>query len=355
MSLPTVKKGSSVGRVRIPYSFPQSTLVNYYVSGAGVGAVTTPNRNILRRRAEWRPTRDGKESTRCNGFCDNNNQFRICTDEFCTTSTGFDPTDFDTGSNKIFVEKNLNHHIEILSSGPGQDNSGGFDSLQQPYSESHYASFSATGDQDPATPPLHTAFNPAINGSVSSQGRYLRSKNIQGLKLPAFKSAENKDIHIRSWNELIEMKVVWIAGSGENGADKPDVHEWVGVYPRRSEDFYIEFYDKNNEPVTQEITLWKPKRDPTSIEVQNALAQNVSIYSSIDPQVYGEASEFYDSEALGWNEQGRHWSMYKLDARPFDLTNAEFFIIKQRRHTALLDNYGVKYVELKFKYDCYPN
>jgi hypothetical protein len=72
MSLPAVKKGSSSGRVRMAYSFPQSTLVNYYVGGAGVGAVSTANRRALRRRAEWRPTEDGKESKKCFGYCQPN-------------------------------------------------------------------------------------------------------------------------------------------------------------------------------------------------------------------------------------------------------------------------------------------
>ena len=65
MSLPSVKKGSSAGRVRMAFTHPQTTLVNYYVGGAGVGAVSTSNRRALRSRASWRPTQDGKGSTRC--------------------------------------------------------------------------------------------------------------------------------------------------------------------------------------------------------------------------------------------------------------------------------------------------
>jgi hypothetical protein len=72
MPLPTVKKGSSAGRVRMAYSFPQSTLVNYYVGGAGVGAVNTSNRRALRRRASWRPASGGLAATRCTGFCQPN-------------------------------------------------------------------------------------------------------------------------------------------------------------------------------------------------------------------------------------------------------------------------------------------
>ena len=72
MSLPSVKKGSSVGRVRMAFTHPQTTLVNYYVGGSGVGAVSTSNRRALRSRASWRPTQDGKGSTRCSGFCQPN-------------------------------------------------------------------------------------------------------------------------------------------------------------------------------------------------------------------------------------------------------------------------------------------
>ena len=72
MSLPGVKKGSSVGRVRMAFTHPRTTLVNYYVGGSGVGAVSTSNRRALRNRASWRPTQDGKGSTRCGGFCQPN-------------------------------------------------------------------------------------------------------------------------------------------------------------------------------------------------------------------------------------------------------------------------------------------
>jgi hypothetical protein len=72
MPLPSVKKGSSAGRVRMAFTHPQTTLVNYYVGGAGVGAVSTSNRRALRSRASWRPTQDGKGSTRCGGFCQPN-------------------------------------------------------------------------------------------------------------------------------------------------------------------------------------------------------------------------------------------------------------------------------------------
>ena len=44
------KKGSSVGRVLMPYSSANCTLENYYVGGSGVGAVGTSNRNALRRK-----------------------------------------------------------------------------------------------------------------------------------------------------------------------------------------------------------------------------------------------------------------------------------------------------------------
>ena len=69
MSLPPNKKGSSAGRLRLTYTHPQSTLVNYYVGGSGVGAVSTSNRRALRSRASWRPTNHGKGSRQCFGLC----------------------------------------------------------------------------------------------------------------------------------------------------------------------------------------------------------------------------------------------------------------------------------------------
>ena len=370
MSLPKVKKGSSVGRVRTPYSFPQSTLVNYYVGGAGVGAVSTSNRNALRKRAAWRPIDGGKAAIHCKGFCNNNNQYRVCRDNFCTTSTFFDPTNFASGANKIFVEGNSNHHINIVTSGTGTGNAGGFDSSMYPLSTQYYAAFTGTGTQDPNT--LHQNYHPGLDQFVSSQGRYLRSKPIKELNLPTIKSAENKDIHIKSWDDLAELKIVWIAGRSfkpsdnlpANGADSPDVREWMSsagiVYPRRPEDLYVEFYDANNLPVGSEIILWKTKREPTPAEY--AFAATSTTLSAYDTTQfnnilykYGDPSPFYTSEPLNWALDGKFWSMATIDTSRFDLKTASFFIIKQRRHTGLLDNYGVKHVELKFKYGCYPN
>jgi hypothetical protein len=359
MSLPKVKKGSSVGRVRTPYSFPQSTLVNYYVGGAGVGAVSTSNRNALRKRAAWRPIDGGKAATHCKGFCNNNNQYRVCRDNFCTTSTYFNPTDFASGANKIFVEDTSNHHIEIIQSGTGTGNAGGFDSLIYPLSTQYYASFSGQGLPCPNELHLNTHLTTGL--PVSSQGRYLKTKNILDLDLPPIKSVENKNIFIKSWDDLVEMKIVWMAGNKEgNGGDTPDVHEWlVGGYERRPEDLYVEFYDANKIPIGSEIILWKSKREPTQAEYAIASNLGISPYSSTqfgnEHYLYGKSSPFYNSIPLNWATHGRYWSMATIDTSKLDLKNASFFIIKQRRHTALLDNYGVKHVELKFKYGCYPN
>jgi hypothetical protein len=388
MSLPKVKKGSSVGRVRTPYSFPQSTLVNYYVGGSGVGAVTTANRNALRKRAAWRPIDGGKAAIHCKGFCNNNNQYRVCRDNFCTTSTYFNPTDFASGANKIFVEDARNHHINIVTSGTGSSQNvqvnhsppklptwktvhGGFNSLMDPFPSQYYAAFTGTGTQDPNT--LHQNYHPELDQFVSSQGRYLRSKPIKELNLPTIKSAENKDIHIKSWDDLAELKIVWIAGRSfkpsdnlpANGADSPDVREWMSsagiVYPRRPEDLYVEFYDANNLPVGSEIILWKTKREPTPAEYAIAATWPTTLSAYDTTQFnnilyrYGSLSPFYTSEPLNWAPDGKYWSMATIDTSRLDLKTASFFIIKQRRHTGLLDNYGVKHVELKFKYGCYPN
>jgi hypothetical protein len=73
MPLPNVKKGSSVGRVRMSFATSHTTLDNYYNGGSGVGATSISNRSVLRRRAEWRPTKDGVGSTRCKGLCHQHN------------------------------------------------------------------------------------------------------------------------------------------------------------------------------------------------------------------------------------------------------------------------------------------
>ena len=70
MPLSTIRKRSSAGRIKMVYSSTQTTLVNYYVGGSGVGAVSTSNRRALWKRASWRPTQNGKGSTRCQGLCE---------------------------------------------------------------------------------------------------------------------------------------------------------------------------------------------------------------------------------------------------------------------------------------------
>ena len=67
--LAPMKKGASSGVYRSVKVNPNSTLVNYYTQGSGVGAVSTSNRRALRRRASWRPTDGGKSSRQCTGQC----------------------------------------------------------------------------------------------------------------------------------------------------------------------------------------------------------------------------------------------------------------------------------------------
>ena len=108
----------------------------------------------------------------------------------------------------------------------------------------------------------------------------------------------------------------------QNGGDIPDVFH-TPSYPREPEDLFIQFYNSNNQPIGQEFTLFKPKNRP-------AIEKKGDLY------IYG-SSKFSIK------------TFYITD--PQILNQSSYFKIQQRRHTDILDNYGIKFAECKFSGD----
>ena len=152
-------------------------------------------------------------------------------------------------------------------------------------------------------------------------------------------------LRVTSWSQLVEMTVCWIAGNNDNGGDRPDVKpiygdSWFAPSDfRTQEDLGVEFFDANNGPVGTPRVLFAPKREPTPTEVAFAAAQIPPI-SQYDEVTFGNPTEIYS---------GNQFTTTTIKASEFgNLLHSTFFVIGQPRHTALLDNYGIKHVSLKF-------
>ena len=236
------------------------------------------------------------------------------------------------------------HHIDIhKSEQPWAINSGtwtnnnlknppGFNSLQAPLSTQFYARFAGTGD---------------TNDKGDIQGRYLKSKNFDfknlvsitvayiagGISMEKISDVQKNEILSSLANNesfaQIKTKPVFSTDvnlNGDNfykilnGGDIPDVHFVENAYPRDGEDLFIQFYNENNDPVGKEYILWKPKDKPV-------------IAGQGDLYIYGSN---------------------KFSVKTFFINDDEIkskamnFKIQQRRHTDVLDNYGVKYIQCNF-------
>ena len=212
----------------------------------------------------------------------------------------------------------------------------GFDSLSGEHPAPYYASFSDTGDSDPHA--LHVTPNAAIvtQAYFSQKGRYLKSRAIEDItgKSSVYKAVES-------------ITVTWIAGNGSNGGDSPDVYAFNGSSPnstglqhdgplgdyRSPEYLYVQVFNKDNQPIGNRVFLWKPKRDPTPAELATATATGGNPWTNIPLNVY--QSDAFTTTVLSESDFG------------VPIGSEDFFVIRQTGHTAFLDNYGVKRVEVK--------
>ena len=265
--------------------------------------------------------------------------------------------DFSSGSlgnSQLFIPFNNSqtdhHNIEIVkssalwaghgSSSPFYNTSTGgsqtgFNSNSYPLSTPYYARFGNAGENDE-------------NGNT--QGRFIKSKNFDFKDLVSITvsyiaggingellNSEQKTVlrnNLANYsstsnpfnNAFISPTFSSFSPTGpgvipllQNGGDIPDVHASTG-YPREPEDLFIQFYNSANQPVGNYLSLFTPKERP-------AIAGQGDLY------IYG-SSKF-------------SVKTFYLNNREI-LSHASYFKIQQRRHTHILDNYGIKYVQCNF-------
>ncbi|GAG75390.1 unnamed protein product, partial [marine sediment metagenome] len=171
-----------------------------------------------------------------------------------------------------------------------------------------------------------------------------------------------------SWAELKAITITWIAGSDTNGGDRPDLHRFNigsanktglptdgddGDYHAR-ENLYVEFFDFNDLPMGRGFVLWKTKRDLVLSELNTYragghLSGTTRPFSSasIPVNVYPAAGGFPSGYGASSETEFTTTSILAADFN-INLSLAKFFVIRQTRHSDLLDNYGIKHVGLSF-------
>tara|TARA_B100000902_G_C27313621_1_gene919924 strand:- start:3098 stop:4042 length:945 start_codon:yes stop_codon:yes gene_type:complete len=249
--------------------------------------------------------------------------------------------------NKIFNFAG-SQKISIAQSGTGLGKKGGFISLNEPFSNNYYTKFDDNnvgvilGIIDEKSPDLSLVSDDVWN----KRGRYLISKTIPEMNLP----------DVINWNQLKSLTIQWIAGNNENGGDRPDVFEvrdgvtapngngLDGMIPpiRQSENLFVQFLDKDFNSLGK-INLWIPKPYPTVEQIEITLDQTIlpffSAYSAgagnlATPFIYPNNN--FTTTTINIAESG------------INLTNVEYFAIRQFGSDDVLDNYGIKYVNLDF-------
>jgi hypothetical protein len=278
-------------------------------------------------------------------------------------------TGFSVGVSSNGIFHDIGHHFNIVSSGDGSGNSGGFDSTKEPYSSPGYVSFTGTGVLDPLpNVQRHCVNHFSVSACVDpdhsivteanwrKQGRYMRSKTLAQMNVTP-----------SSWGQLKEITITWIAGSNNNGGDRPDMHRFnVGVenqtglptdgadgdYHER-ESLYVEFFDNNNLPMGKRFFLWMPKRHLTLAEL-NSFSAGGHPVGTLNPltelpdlHTYPSAGGFPNG---GGASSETEFTTTVITAADFgiNLSLAKFFVIRQTRHTDVLDSYGIKYVNIEF-------
>lgn len=247
--------------------------------------------------------------------------------------------------NKIFNFAG-SQKISIVESGTGIGQDDGFISLNTPFSNSYYTKFDDNNvgvvlgiiNEESPYPAL-------ISDTVwNKRGRYLISKTLPEMNYP----------DVINWNQLKSLTISWIAGNNNNGGDLPDVFEvkdgvtspsgngvlgWVPPI-RQGENLFVQFLDKDFNSLGK-INLWITKPYPTAAQIVYALANNKSAYSAnvippnnATPFIYPDTN--FITTTINIAESG------------LNLTNAKYFAIRQFGSTDVLDNYGIKYVNLDF-------
>ena len=253
-------------------------------------------------------------------------------------------TYFNPGEeNKIFNFTG-SQKISIVQSGTGIGKNGGFISLNTPFSNNYYTKFDDNNvgvilgiiNEESPYPLL-------ISDTVwNKRGRYLISKTLPEMNFP----------DVINWNQLKSLTISWIAGNNNNGGDLPDIFQVkdgplnppgnLGKIPpiRQGENLFVQFLDKDFNSLGK-INLWITKPYPTAAQIASAISTGFSAYSDqvIPPN---NASPFI------YPDNNFITTTINIADSGLNLTNAKYFAIRQFGSTDVLDNYGIKYVNLDF-------
>ena len=259
------------------------------------------------------------------------------------------------GNSQIFIPFNNSstdhHNVEIVKSsalwnGPNPTSPfynptaphkvHGFNSIKGPLSTPYYARYGLTG---------------TVNEQGEIQGRFLKSKildfkNLVSITVSYIAGGINGDLLNAQQKTVLQNKLSnYVNGTNPiaaafgnsvfsslnpqgpnkklpqllNGGDNPDVNASSGL-TREPEDLFVQFYNNNNQPIGNYLSIFEPKERP-------------AIKGKGDLYIYGSSNFSIKT-------------FYVTDMNI--LTRASYFKIQQRRHTHILDNYGIKYVQLNF-------
>ena len=170
-----------------------------------------------------------------------------------------------------------------------------------------------------------------------------------------------KQHKVSSWNQLKTMTIVWIAGSNDNGGDRPDVgaaidynstivapplpsppiFNWATVPPLRTrEDLFVDFLDEDYNSLGIR-NLWKTKPDPTLAQFLQART-----LTTLDP--FGVSVWGLVGSTFTYPDDKFTTTTINASSLNIDLSKVKYFAIRQYYNTHYLDNFGIKYVQLDF-------
>ena len=264
--------------------------------------------------------------------------------------------DFSSGNlsnSQIFIPFNNSitdhHNVEIVKSSalwPGPNPSSpfyntltggvtqGFNSIKGPLSTPYHVRYGNTGETDEKGEKqgrflksknfnfkdLISITISYIAGGINGELLNTKQKNILQKNLSNYPIGTNPITNAFQTSEFSSFNPISLKiPSLINGGDAPDVNASTG-YIREPEDLFIQFYTINNEPIGNHLTLFSPKKRP-------------AIKGEGDLFIYGSSNFSIKTFFI---------------TNPDILNYASYFKIQQRRHTHILDNYGVKYVQCNF-------
>jgi hypothetical protein len=257
------------------------------------------------------------------------------------------------GTVPLFVPPHYGNYAGHVSTNYGMV---GFNSQNEPYKSDHYASLS--DNQQLGIIKTSSPWPTFVSDDIwNKRGRYIISKPLSSMNI---RFGENPNL-VSSWSQLKTMTIVWIAGSNDNGGDRPDVgtavnyqttivapplpsppiFNWATVPPLRTrEDLFVDFLDEDYNSLGIR-NLWKTKPDPTLAQLLQART-----LTALNP--FGQSVWSLVGSTFTYPDDKFTTTTINASSLNIDLTKVKYFAIRQNYNTAYLDTFGIKYVQLDF-------